>query len=360
MIVRMLAGLPDVELAGILVGVERPSVKERFGNLRRHVLREGPSYLWHRLGECTEELLRGLEQRMLPSKEVDALLHTAFPDRLFCLSDLGIPIYRVNDLNSAKAIEVLQTLNVDLGVVYGADILKRPVFSLPRLGCINLHKGKLPEYRGHTPGFWEIYDGQTSASVTVHFIDDGWDTGDVLNTDSIPISPGDTPDTLNRKLEDLGARVLRQSVGEIGQGRVKRTKQPPHRFESRTPPTRTQRQRVDQQLGRTREGPWRFALKSLYALVVFCSGLFYLIHLVRRKGTVILYHRVSDQVEDALTISVRKFAEHMLLLKKFYCVVPTSELVERIRSGQSPRRHAIVVDPKIWTEKRLFLDGGRH
>jgi peptidoglycan/xylan/chitin deacetylase (PgdA/CDA1 family) len=343
MTVQALLGIPDVELVGILLDVERPSLPKRFRSLRRNILREGPSYLWYRAGSLADAFLRGLEQRLIPRKEVDTLLHTAFPDRVFSLSDLRIPIYPISNLNSSRAVKVLQSLRVDLGVVCGTRVLTRRMFSIPRLGCINLHKGKVPEYRGQPPGFWEIYDGLTSASVMVHFIDDGLDTGDVVNSDSVPISPHDSPETLRLKLNDLGARLLRQCVGDFAQGLIERSKQPAHSCKTRTFPTRLQRQKVDKRLGLTPEGPWRSALKSFFALFVFCSGLFHFLHFLHRRGRIILYHRVNDLVQDSLTISVRQFAEQMLLLNRFYSVVPTAELVAKVRSGHGPPKHAIAI-----------------
>lgn len=57
------------------------------------------------------------------------------------------------------------------GLCWGPVFLKASTFGVPRMGCINLHKGKVPEYRGMPPGFWELYDGASSASVTVRVVE---------------------------------------------------------------------------------------------------------------------------------------------------------------------------------------------
>jgi hypothetical protein len=73
--------------------------------------------------------------------------------------------------------------------------------------------------------FWELYDGQQSAGVTVHFIDEGLDTGDVAGVSEVPIHPKETPESLRRKLDLEGARLLVRVVDQIEQGTVDRQAQ---------------------------------------------------------------------------------------------------------------------------------------
>ena len=75
------------------------------------------------------------------------------------------------------------------------------------MGSINLHKGKAPIYRGMPPGFWELYDGATTAGVTVHHVATKLDAGDIVDTGEVAISPRDTPDSLLEKLHLEGTRA---------------------------------------------------------------------------------------------------------------------------------------------------------
>ncbi|TLY16782.1 MAG: hypothetical protein E6K69_03380 [Nitrospirae bacterium] len=63
-------------------------------------------------------------------------------------------------------------MNTDLGIVIGTRILKRSTFAIPRMGCMNVHKGRVPEYCGIPPGFWDLYENEKQAGVTIHFLDD--------------------------------------------------------------------------------------------------------------------------------------------------------------------------------------------
>src|SRR5439155_20333705 len=115
-------------------------------------------------------------------------------------------------------------------------ILKPTVFSIPRLGCINLHKGEVPAYRGMPPGFWELYDGRESAGVTIHYVDAGLDTGDVAAASRVPIHAKETPESLRKKLDPEGVRLLTEVVRQIGQGISVREAQPKGTHAPRTRP----------------------------------------------------------------------------------------------------------------------------
>ena len=108
------------------------------------------------------------------------------------------------------------------------------------MGCINLYKGKVPEYRGQPPGFWELYEGQMSAGVTVHFVDDGLDTGDVPRGIRGGDSSQETPDSLRKKLDLEGAELLIGILQQIERGTHTRMPQSKMGGPPRTRPTRSQ------------------------------------------------------------------------------------------------------------------------
>src|SRR5439155_5560131 len=182
--ISMIAGLPQVQILAILIDSERLSIARRLRNLKKNVRREGWSYLYFWLREFLLDLLESLSSRQISRGDVFETLRQSFPGRALTLGQFEklnhIPVLEGGNLNGLLAAETLRKLEVDLGIVLGTRILKRSTFSIPRMGCINLHKGKVPEYRGMPPGFWELYDGRSSAGVTVHFVDDGLDTGDIV------------------------------------------------------------------------------------------------------------------------------------------------------------------------------------
>lgn len=84
------------------------------------------------------------------------------------------------NIHNAESIRRVQAFSPDLGVSLAAPILKAALFELPRLGTLNLHKGKLPHYRGMPPAFWEFFHDESSVGCTIHKVAKGLDTGDIL------------------------------------------------------------------------------------------------------------------------------------------------------------------------------------
>lgn len=338
-----LARLPHVRILGILVDAEPAPLRARLRNLRRNLRRQGWSYPWFRLGTLISDVLDRLASRVVSEAEVSAALRRAFPERAFSLADFGeryrIPLFDVGNLNGTEAVETLRRLAPDLGIVLGTRILKRATFSIPRLGCINLHLGKVPEYRGMPPGFWELYEGERSAGVTVHMVDDSLDSGAVLGEDTVPIHAHDTPDTLRRRLEIRGQELLVRCVAELAEGRARPRPQPPSSHRPRTSPTRRQRRELEERLRLPSRPAWVQAAKTVAYLLVYRAGLFHLVSAWRRiagasRACILLYHRVNDLTDDTLTTGVRRFVEHMLVLGKYYSVIPTSALVGKLKAGE--------------------------
>ncbi|MBK6308435.1 MAG: hypothetical protein IPF47_23000 [Gemmatimonadetes bacterium] len=89
----------------------------------------------------------------------------------------GVPVHEVTALNSEECRTLLRTLALDLGILDGTNILKPETFSIPRLGCVNLHCGRLPQYRGAPPAFWELMAGEREVGVTVHQVSAELDAG---------------------------------------------------------------------------------------------------------------------------------------------------------------------------------------
>src|ERR1051326_1425140 len=136
-----------VEPVAVLVDTGGTTLGRRLHNLRRNLRREGPGYIVHRAVTGLRQFLERCAASVIDEQEVEALLEEAVPGRnLRQLSAMyGFEIFEVGSLNGPLAAEKLRSLGADLGVVLGTRVLKRPLFELPRLGCVNLHKGRVPE-----------------------------------------------------------------------------------------------------------------------------------------------------------------------------------------------------------------------
>jgi folate-dependent phosphoribosylglycinamide formyltransferase PurN len=113
-----------------------------------------------------------------------------------------IELRYTSDVNSDEALSLLRQYGPDLIVYTGGGILRRPLIDIPAVGVINAHSGLLPEYRGMNVTEWALLNGD-EIGITVHFIDPGIDTGRILFTRRIEITP-----------EDVSINALRERVGD--------------------------------------------------------------------------------------------------------------------------------------------------
>ena len=133
----------------------------------------------------------------------------------FCAA-CDIRLHVTTDLHADESLKITRTLLPDLGVVFGTRILKPALFEIPSQGSINIHKRKVPEYRGGGPiGLWELLDRQQELGITVHRVTKEVDAGAIVGQAVIPIEPFDTLTSLALKADVIGNDLL---VAVIGAG----------------------------------------------------------------------------------------------------------------------------------------------
>lgn len=97
---------------------------------------------------------------------------------------------RIKDLNSIEFIRKLKDMAPEMIVVsHFEKLLKKEIIDIPKLGCINLHPSLLPNYRGMSPQHWPIINGESETGITVHYIDETADTGDIILQKKVEINP---------------------------------------------------------------------------------------------------------------------------------------------------------------------------
>ncbi|MBP6017396.1 MAG: hypothetical protein KA586_11800 [Candidatus Promineofilum sp.] len=138
----------------------------------------------------------------------------------------GLPVFAVGDLSHPDTLALLAALRADVAVVgCFTHRIPRAVRELPRLGFLNLHPSLLPAYRGPTPVFWQLRDG-AEAGVTVHYLDEGLDTGDIAAQSAVPLPDGISEAAAEQHLMLSGVALLRDVLGELAEGIVRRRPQP--------------------------------------------------------------------------------------------------------------------------------------
>ena len=136
-------------------------------------------------------------------------------------------LFRADTLRTADGLQQISATRPELGIsVMFGHILRREFLSLLPQGCLNLHPAYLPFNRGAHPNVWSIVDG-TPAGVTLHYIDEGIDTGDIVSQKKVTVEYTDTGGSLYRKLEAAGIELLRESWPAVRRGNLQRTPQQP-------------------------------------------------------------------------------------------------------------------------------------
>jgi methionyl-tRNA formyltransferase len=100
---------------------------------------------------------------------------------------LSIPLHRVSALNSAQTAELLKASDADLGLSAGNGYISKRIFLIPRLGMINVHCERLPEYQNAQSVIWPIYNMERTTGLTVHEIDGKIDNGRIIYKEEYPI-----------------------------------------------------------------------------------------------------------------------------------------------------------------------------
>ncbi len=151
------------------------------------------------------------------------------PSTLKKLASLhGLPYYAMSNTSDDRLADWVRTLAPDVIAIHTmSHLLKENIFSIPKLGTINLHASYLPEYRGPNPSFWQYHDMQMNPGVTVHYVDKGEDTGDIIFQARTYVPLGTkAPDRLAKMIGDTGAPLLLKALDALAASAAPRIPQP--------------------------------------------------------------------------------------------------------------------------------------
>ena len=140
---------------------------------------------------------------------------------------VGLPVYQPLKMRDGEAMSIIEELAPELIVVaaYG-KILPKDILDYPKHGCINVHSSVLPKYRGAAPINWALLDGEAETGVTIMYMAEGLDTGDIIAIAKTPIDPAEDALQLTNRLAELGAETLLTVVKDMEEGKeINRTVQ---------------------------------------------------------------------------------------------------------------------------------------
>ena len=134
----------------------------------------------------------------------------------------GIDYLKVDNVNSRRTVDYVKNRNLDILINAGGEIFRQDIISAPRIGILNAHMASLPAFRGMNVLEWSLFYGH-QIGVSLHFINQGIDTGDVLLFREIQIEKGDSIDTLRAKSLVVNVELMVKGINSIKNKKEKRT-----------------------------------------------------------------------------------------------------------------------------------------
>ena len=130
-----------------------------------------------------------------------------------------IPVWEVSNLSHPETLALFSSYQPDIICVACFSLrIPRAILSIPRFGCLNVHPSLLPANRGPEPLFWTFREGDQQTGVTIHMMDEGMDTGDVVAQETIEVPDGISYMLLEERCASLGGRLLAGCVWELYEG----------------------------------------------------------------------------------------------------------------------------------------------
>ena len=214
-VVELLARNPSLT---VLVIEHRPP--RNVGRLLRSQITNLKRNGWRWIPYQFGEIVRAVAARRWPAPLPLAKSPGAKYEHAAITGDARVRWLTVDDIHGTAAVAQMREFAPDLGISLGAPVLRETAFAVPRIGTINLHKGKVPEFRGMPPAFWEFETGATAFGCTVHRVVSALDAGDVLLDHRLERAPHATLKGVQLLLDEIGVELVCRAVGEIENGRA--------------------------------------------------------------------------------------------------------------------------------------------
>ncbi len=337
----------EAHVCGVLYERRPPkTLRQRIDNWRKKMKRFAYwRYVAHRIGATIERKVFGLLDSVIrfihaAPKWPNGKTGYGLDDLAEDCKQIGAELFITRDIHSEEALGFARRMNADLGLVFGTRILKPALYTIPKQGSINIHKRKVPDYRGGgAVGLWELLDDQKEIGITVHRVEAKVDVGGVIRSTTIPIEPFDDLESLALKADVVGCDLIVAAIRDFALETVKETPQTGSGKTLRSPVAEDFLQ-MKKQLAARRKGygnpyrrpPWKLLAKSLlFAIPVTIRNRRY-----RRNAdfpVMILYHHLVCDRPHRFGAATSYFLRQVNYLLRHYRVVSLSEAVELIRKG---------------------------
>lgn len=127
-------------------------------------------------------------------------------------SSKGIAVKYISTPNSKKFRNYLNTLDLDIIINQSQNIIKKDLLEIPKIGVLNRHNALLPKNRGRLTPFWVVYNQEKETGVSIHFVEEGIDSGDIIVQKPFPVSKKDSFNSIVRKNYKIASKAMIEAI----------------------------------------------------------------------------------------------------------------------------------------------------
>ena len=131
----------------------------------------------------------------------------------------NIPVWDIKTPNSKRFREELKQLNPDVIINQSQSIIKKELLNIPNIGVINRHNALLPKNRGRLTPFWVLYKEEKETGVSIHFVTEGIDAGQIIVQKKFAVTKKDTFNTIVKKNYELAPQAMLEALDKLGHGK---------------------------------------------------------------------------------------------------------------------------------------------
>jgi methionyl-tRNA formyltransferase len=152
------------------------------------------------------------------SKQIPFIRHNGLREHA---KKYNIPIDFTENPNSPEFVDKLQKSNIDLIINQSQFIVKQPLLNVSKIGMLNRHNALLPKNRGRLTPFWVLYKQEKETGVSIHFVDEGIDSGEIVVQRKFLVSEKETFNSLVKKNYQIAPKAMIEAIDKIERGDIK-------------------------------------------------------------------------------------------------------------------------------------------
>jgi methionyl-tRNA formyltransferase len=133
---------------------------------------------------------------------------------------MNIPTYYIKSANNKEFLEMLRSLKPDIIINQSQSIIKKDLLEIPTIGVINRHNALLPKNRGRLTPFWVLLKNDDYTGVSIHFVNEGIDAGDIIVQKKYKVSPIDTFNSIVKKNYEIAPKAIIEAIELLEKGQT--------------------------------------------------------------------------------------------------------------------------------------------